>query len=110
LALTSPSYPNEVPKLKRLHTIFTLVTIETWNTLAGVRIHSVNTRSTILTWLGGTIIYVCYKKGGLLITIKAENLASKLFPNGSFQKTLIPLPQGKLEVNPPTPLGCPKYT
>ena len=26
---------------------------------------------------------------------------------GSFQKTSIPPPQGKLEVNPPTPFGCP---
>jgi hypothetical protein len=27
--------------------------------------------------------------------------------NGSFQKTSIPPPQRKLEVNPPTPFGCP---
>jgi hypothetical protein len=27
--------------------------------------------------------------------------------NGSFQKTSIPPPRRKLEVNPPTPFGCP---
>jgi hypothetical protein len=30
-----------------------------------------------------------------------------IYNNGSFQKTSIPPPQRKLEVNPPTPFGCP---
>jgi hypothetical protein len=42
-----------------------------------------------------------------------SNRRSKIFPNlawnwiGSFQKTSIPPPQKKLDVNPPTPFGCP---